>query len=176
MAPKATHTQTTHITKYSHQLCGKDLKILSTPIKHISLSLLFSFTKQYVQWLQILLQWGDCGAGSFPIPHLRQTWSQEGMSIISQAFIFHFCSCLVLLPVVLLFRSLERWSHLCHAPQPLLPKQCIYLTKIATSGWKNPRQTEIVQEFPRKLVWTGGDAFDWQQPRGNRTRLYISNT
>lgn len=31
------------------------------------------------------------------------------------------------------------------------------------------RQTEIGQEFPRKPVWAGGDAFDWQQPRGNRT-------
>lgn len=50
-------------------------------------------------------------------------------------------SCLVLLPVVLPLGSQERWSHLHLAPQPPLPKQhCIYLTKIATSGWKNPNR------------------------------------
>lgn len=117
---------------------------------------------------------------SSPVPCLGPTWIEDEMSIISPQPLFSppptpFAAVLVL-SCCLLFcssGSLERWSHPHLAPRLPLPKQrCIYLTENSHLSLEKPesRQTEIGQEFPRKPVWAGGDACDWQQPLGGRTK------
>lgn len=117
-----------------------------------------------------------------PNTRLRPAWIQDEMSIISQAFIFHLrsrqlLSCLA----ACCFAAQEPWEVISSVPRSSTPapKTTMYLfdqnSHLRLEKPKS-RQTEIGQDFPRKPVWAGGDAFDWQQPRGNRTRWSVGNT